>query len=188
MLKYNELKKGTIFLFEGDPYEVLEYDFLRKQQRRPVAKTKIRNLKNGKVISRNFQQSEVFEEAELEIKNIKFIYGHRGKFMFAYVDNPSQRFELPAEVLGEKTDYLRPNSQVEAILFENNVINIRLPIKMDFKVIECPPSYKGNTAQGGGKTAVIETNAKIEVPMFIKEGDFIRVNTQDHKYIERVSK
>jgi len=187
MLRYNDLRKGVIFLLEGEPYEVLEYSITAQgQHRRPVSKTKIRNLRTGAVISRNFKQSEEFEEAEIETKEIKFIFAHRGKYIFSEINNPSKRFELNFEVLGEKTKYLKPNIKLEAILFQGKIINIKLPIKMDFKVIDCPPDFKGNTAQGGTKTATIETEAIIEVPMFIKTGDVIRINTQDSSYVERV--
>lgn len=187
MLKYSELKKGVIFLLDGEPYEVLEYRItMQGQHRRPVAKTKIKNLKTGAVISRNFQQSEELEEVELETKKIKFIYGYRGKYFFSEIDNSSKRFEISAEVIGAKRKYLKENVQIEAILFEGKVISIKLPIKMGFQVIECPPSFKGDTAQAGTKTAVLETGAEIEVPMFIKVGDTIRVNTEEDEYVERV--
>jgi len=186
MLKYNELRKGTIFLLNGEPYEVLEYSFSKLQRGRPIAKTKIKNLRTGVVISRNFQQSEEFEEAEIETKSIKFIYEHRGKYVFSEIDDSLKRFELSAEIIGEKRKYLKPGTKMEAILFKRKVINIKLPIKMDFKVIECPPSFRGNTAQAGTKSAILETGAKIYVPMFIKVGDIVRVNTGENKYVGRV--
>lgn len=186
MLKYNELKKGTIFLMDGDPYEVLEYSFVKLQRQRAVVKTKIKNLKTGVVLSRNFQQSDAFKEPELEIKRIKFIYTHRDKYIFAEMGDSSKRFELPGEIIDEKKRYLKENTELEAILLENEIIDIRVPIKMDFKIIDCPPSFRGDTAQAGRKSAIIETGAKIEVPMFIKKGDIIRINTEEDKYTERV--
>lgn len=187
MLKYNELKKGAIFLLDGEPYEVLEYGItMQGQHRRPVASTKIKNLKTGVVISRNFQQSEEVEEAELETREIKFIYSYRGKYIFSELDSSSKRFQIPSKVIGKKRRYLKENAKIEAILFGGEIINIKLPIKMNFKVIECPPSFKGDTAQAGAKTAILETGAEIDVPMFIKVGDIIRVNTEENKYVERV--
>lgn len=186
MLRYNELKKGVIFLLNGEPYKVLEYSFSKLHRGRPIVKTKIENLKTGVIISRNFQQSEEFEEAEVETKEIKFIYEHRGKCVFSQVDNPSKRFELESEVLGRSKKYLKSNTKIEAIFFEGKIINIKLPIKMDFKVIECPPAFKGDTAQAGRKIAILETGTKVDVPMFIKAGDTIRINTQEDKYVERV--
>src|SRR3989338_6007458 len=102
MLSYNELKIGTFFSFEGTPYEVLEYEFLRMQQRKPVAKTRIKNLLTGQVIERNFHQNEALAEIDVEKRPIRFLYSHRGKFWFCEKDNPSKRFEFPEEKLGEQ--------------------------------------------------------------------------------------
>jgi len=188
MLNYNELKPGVVFILDGEPYEVLEFSFLRMQQRKPVAQTKIRNLITGKILNRNFQHTESFQETEIDYKKVKFLYSHRDKFTFCDIQNPSDRFELPAEIIGEKAKFFKPNSEVEVVSFQGKTINIRLPIKMDFKVVEAPPSTRGNTAQGGTKTVTIETGAQISVPLFINEGDIIRINTQTGEYVERVEK
>jgi len=188
MLNYNELKPGAVFILGGEPYEVLEFNFLRMQQRKPVAQTKIRNLITGKILHRNFQHTENFEEAEIGYKKFKFLYSHRDKFVFCDTQNPSGRFELSAEIVGDKAKFLKPNSEVEIMSFQDKIINVRLPIKMDYKVIEAPPAIRGNTAQGGAKTVTIETGAQISVPLFINEGDIIRINTQTDEYVERVEK
>jgi len=199
MFNYNELKPGTVFIMDGEPYEVLEFSFLRMQQRKPVAQTKIRNLITGKILSRNFQHTESFQEAEIDYKKVKFLYSHSpastrrlgeagDKFVFCDIQNPSDRFELPAEIIGEKTKFLKANSEVEIVSFQGKIVNIRLPIKMDFKVVGAPPSTRGNTAQGGTKTVTVETGAQITVPLFINEGDTIRINTQTNEYVERVEK
>lgn len=188
MLTYNDLRKGTIFVFEGEPYEVLEYEFLRMQQRKPVAKTKIKNLINGKVLERNFHQNETFEEAEVEKETVKFIYSHRGEFWFTEKDNPSKRFSLPEELLGDKALYLKPNTEITAVKFGDKIINIEIPIKMDLEVKETQPGIRGDTAQGGTKPAVLETGAKVSVPLFVNVGDVVRVNTETGTYVERVEK
>jgi elongation factor P len=188
MLSYSELRPGVFFILDGQPYEVLEFAFLRMQQRKPVAQTKIKNLISGKIISRNFQPNETFEAANISYKDVKFLYNHREKFVFCELNNPSQRFELAEEQLGELTKFLKSNSEVEVIEFEGKIINIALPVKMDLKVIEAPPGIKGDTAQGGTKAVKIETGATINVPLFIEEGDIIRVNTQTGLYTERVAK
>jgi len=188
MINYNDLKPGIVFILDGQPYQVVEFSFLRMQQRKPVAQTKIRNLITGKVISRNFQHTESFEEAEIKYREVKFLYGHRGKFVFCEINDPSKRFELSEEQIGEMAKFLKPNSNVEVMEFEGKIVSIFLPIKMEFKVIEAPPSIKGNTAQGGVKAVKIETGALINVPLFIEQGDIIRINTQIGGYVERVEK
>lgn len=188
MLTYNDLKKGTLFVLEGQPHQVLEYEFLRMQQRKPVAKTKIKNLITGKIVERNFHQNESFLEAEIERKPIKFLYGHRGEYWFAKPSDPSKRFSFTEEFLGEPARFLKQNTEVTAVMFDDQTIRIELPIKMEFKIKEAPPNERGNTAQGGTKLATLETGAQVNVPLFVNTGDTIRVNTETGEYVERVEK
>jgi elongation factor P len=188
MLKYTDLKKGVIFLLENDPWVVLESTLVKLQRQKPILKAKIKNLKTGAIVTKSFTQADEFEEAELKTKKIKFIYSHRGKYVFSEINDPSKRIELQEEVVDDVKKYLKQNAEVEAVLIDKKIVEIRLPIKMEFEVIECPPSFKGNTATGGTKVATIETGAKINVPMFIEVGDIIRVNTQEDRYVERVRK
>lgn len=186
MLKYNDLKKGVIFLMEEDPWIVLEARFVKLQRQKPILKARIKNLKTGAVLWKNFTQSDEFEEVEVEKKPLEFLYGHRGKFVFIEPDNPKKRFEFDQDFIGEKWKYLKKKAQVKAVLVNEKIVEIELPVKMEFKVVEAPPSFKGDTAQGGTKTVTIETGAKINVPMFIEVGDIIKINTQENRYVERV--
>jgi elongation factor P len=187
-LSVNELKPKTFFIFEGQPWVVLESHHLKMQQRRPVVQTRIRNLINGKVIEKNFAQSDVFEEANIRREEVKFLYSHRGEYWFSKKDDPSKRFKLDKEVLGDAINYLKNNTIVEAILFNEEVINIELPVKMDFRVVEAPPAIRGDTAQGGVKQVKIETGVYVNVPLFVEENDIIRINTETGEYVERVAK
>jgi elongation factor P len=186
MLSYTELTKGVVFVMDGAPYEVLEMHFLRMQQRKAVVQTRIRNLITGKMLDRNFQASDNFEEAEIENKNALFIYESRGEYWFHEEGNPKNRFSLPKEIVGEQGKFLKPNTKVITMMFDSKVIKFDIPIKMDFKVIEAPPAIRGNTAQGGTKQITIEGGAKVNAPLFINEGDTIRINTQTGEYVERL--
>jgi len=188
MLSYNELRKGIIFVYENEPYQVIEYEFLRMQQRKPVAKTKIKNLINGKILERNFHQSENFEEVELERKPILYIYQSRGEYWFHEVGKPSARFSLLETVIGTAAQFLKSNTEITAILFNEKIITIELPIKMEFKVTDAPPAIRGNTAQGGTKLVTLETGATVNVPLFVNQDDIVRLNTQTGEYVERVEK
>ncbi|MBI4836803.1 MAG: elongation factor P [Candidatus Portnoybacteria bacterium] len=188
MINYNELKPGTIFILDGDPYMVLDYNFLRMQQRKPVAQTKIKNLITGKIIDRTFYSNDSFEEADIQKEKVTFIYSHRDKFVFSYENNPQKRFELSAEQIGDNAKFLKTNTIIEAMIFKGSIFNINLPIKMDFEVTEAPPAIRGNTASGGNKVVTIETGAKINAPLFIETRDIIRVNTQTGEYGERIEK
>jgi len=184
---YNELHPGVYFIYEGQPYIVLSSNSLRMQQRKPVFQTKMRNLLNGKIIEHNFMISDVLEEADIQKRTVKFLYNHRGEYWFSNADDLSKRFKIAEEVLGDGAKFLKPNTEVTAVEFNGNVITVDLPVKMDFKVVEAPPTIRGNTAQGGVKQVKIETGAMINAPLFINEGDVIRINTQTDDYVERVS-
>jgi len=188
MLSYNELKVGTLFIKDGEPYEVLEYAFVRMQQRKPVVQLKIKNLVSGKVLPYTAHQNESFEEAEIEIMPATFIYHNRGQYWFNEKGNPKNRFFLTEEVIGNAGQFLKSAMEVKAFKFKGKIINIELPIKVDLKVTEAPPAVRGDTAQGGTKTVTLETGAKVNVPLFINEGDIIRVNTASGEYTERVEK
>lgn len=187
-LNVNELKPKTYFIYEDQPYVVLETHHLKMQQRRPVVQTKIRNLLNGKMLERNFAQSDVFEEADVVKKPVKFLYAHRGQYWFTDPNDPSTRFELSKDIIGDQVHYLKPNTILESMRFNDTVINIELPVKMEFTVVEAPPSIRGDTAQGGVKQIKLDTGASINAPLFINEGDRIIVNTQIGEYVERAEK
>lgn len=188
MLSYTDLTPGTQFIMDGEPYEVVDYQFVRMQQRKPSVQTKIRNLISGKVVAKTFQPSDAVKEADIERETIKFIYAHRGEFFFQRPDNPKERFNLSAELLGDKAKYLKPNMDVTAFKFDEKIINIDLPVKVDYLVKDAPPGTKGDTAQGGTKSVTLENGLTINVPLFIESGDVIKVNTQTGDYYERVSK
>lgn len=188
MLSYTDLKKGVLFVMNGEPYEVLEAHFLRMQQRKAVVQTKIRNLMTGKVLDRNFQPSDNFEEAEIEKKEAVFIYSNRGEGWFHEAGNFKHRFSLREEVIGEGVHFLKANTLVTTWLFDGKVIRVSVPIKMELKVTEAPPAIRGNTAQGGTKMVTLETGAKISAPLFINEGDLVKVNTETGEYVERMDK
>ncbi len=189
-LAYNELKIGTIFTKndDPDPYEVKEYAFIRMQQRKPVAQLKIKNLLTGKVLEYAAHQNEDFREAEIDMLPVVFIFESKGQYWFNEKGNPKNRFSLTTEHLGEAAKFLKPNTEVKSYKYGDKFVNIELPVKMDLKVVEAPPAIKGNTAQGGTKSVLLESGANVNVPLFINEGDVIKVNTTTGEYVERVDK
>lgn len=187
-LGVNELRQKTFFIYEGQPYQVLETHHLKMQQRRPTVQVRMRNLMNGKILERNFAQSDVFEVADVERQKVKYLYGHRGEYWFVYENEPSERFKLSEELLGESTKFLKPNTILEAIAYNGEIITVELPVKMELKVVEAPPAIRGDTAQGGVKQVKLETGATINAPLFINQDDIIRINTETGEYVERVEK
>jgi elongation factor P len=187
-LGVNELKPKTFLIYESQPYSVIETHHLKMQQRRPTVQVRMRNVINGKILERNFAQSDVFEEANIERTKVKFLYNHKDQYWFSLENEPSKRFLLTEELIGGATKFLKANTVLDAIKYNGNIINIELPIKMEFKVIEAPPAIRGDTAQGGVKQVKIETGASINAPLFINQDDIIRLNTETGEYVERVEK
>ena len=187
MLAYNEILTRKCIIHEGAPYEVLDAHIFRMQQRKPVNQTKLKNLITGKVTEVTFHQQDKVPEAELTTKEVKYLYTNRGEFWFCEIHDPSKRFKLETALLGNGMKFIKSNSTVDIVLFEEKTIGVKLPIKADLKVTEAPPAVKGDTAKGGNKQVTLETGATINVPLFINEGDTIRVNTETGEYAERSS-
>src|SRR3989344_1898094 len=178
MLEYNEITIGKFIIFNGEPWEVLSAHVFRKQQRKPVNATKLRNLITGRITENSFHVSEKAEEAEIETKDIKFIYTQKDEYWFHEDGNPSKRFALKEEQIGYGSKFLKKDAIAKAMIFDEKIIGVQMPIKVELKVVEAPPNMKGNTAQGGNKVVKVETGATVNAPLFISEGDTIVVNTE----------
>lgn len=186
MLNFNEIKSGRVIKVNGEPYVIIKTDHHKMGRGGAVLKTKCRNLINGNILERTFQGAEKAEEAETETKKANFMYKDKDEAYF--MDNTSyEQFSLPAESLGDQLDFLKDGTDVDVLHFENRPVSVSLPIKMEFKVISAPPGVKGNSAGNVNKQVEIETGAQINVPMFINEGDIIRINTDTGEYVERVN-
>ncbi|KKR30984.1 MAG: Elongation factor P [Parcubacteria group bacterium GW2011_GWC1_39_8] len=187
MLDYNEVTVHKYIIYENEPWEVVGSHVFRKQQRKPVNATKLRNLITGRITEVSFHVSDKVEEAEIDKKEVKYLYTNKGEFWFCEANDPSKRFQLSEEMIGSGAKFLKPNIMMDTMLFDDKIIGIKLPIKMELKVIEAHDATKGNTAQGATKSVKLETGVEIQVPMFIKEGDMVRINTDTGEYADRVS-
>lgn len=182
-----ELKQGMIFKHENQPYAILESQKLSVGGYGGTIKMRAENLITGKLYPLTFRLTEKFEEVELEKFKATFIYGHRGQFWFTK-SGEKERFSLDEKVLEDKAKYLKPNLEVEAFLYEGKIINVKLPIKISYKVTEAPPGVKGNTAQGGTKQVILEGGLTLNAPLFVNQDDTIMVNTATGEYVERLEK
>lgn len=188
MLEYNEITLRKYIIFENEPYEVLDSHVFRKQQRKPVNATKLRNLLNGRIVEHSFHVSDKVNEAEIEAQNVKYLYTNKGEYWFCEENDPSKRFTLPEAMLGNSMKFLKANSIVEAKVYDEKIFGINMPIKVDLKVVDAPPAVRGDTAKGGNKTVTLETGATILTPLFVAPDDVIRINTETGEYVERVGK
>ena len=188
MLDYNQVTPGKFIVLDGQPYECLVSQTSKKSRQKASNQTKLKNLITGKVTEKAFHQSDNLEEADISKKTVIFIYENRGEYWFHEDGNPKERFKLDADMIGDQSKFLKEKTGIDALVFNEEVIGISLPIKMDLLVTEAAPAVKGNTAQGATKQVVVETGASITVPIFVNQGDVIRINTESGEYVERASK
>ena len=190
MLEYNEIRERKIILWDGAPYEVITSHVFRKQQRKPVNATKIKNLITGRVAEISFGSSEKVEEADISTRPATYLYTAKDDVWFCDPKDKAKRFSLKADVIGDKIKFIKSNTDVDTIIFTNEddeeiIIGVKMPIKVELKVTEAPPSIKGSTMTGGNKIATLETGGTINVPLFIEVGETIRINTETGEYVER---
>lgn len=188
ILEYSEVTEKKYIVLDGSPYEVITSHVFRKQQRKPVNATKLKNLMTGKVTEYSFHQSEKVEEAEIDSREVKYLYNSRGEWWFCEARDPSKRFKITDEQAGPQARFLKSNTTIEQLLFREQPMGFKYPITVELKVTEAPPSIKGDTATGGNKVITLETGATINAPLFVNEGDIIKVNTDTGEYRERVGK
>lgn len=187
MLEYNEILTRRYIIVDGEPYEVIDAHIFRMQQRKPQNKTKLRNMISGRVTEMTFHASDKVEEAEIEKKEAKYLYANRGEWWFCEPSNPANRYKIAEATLGDGIKFVKPNTIVELLMFGEQIIGVKLPVKVELKVVEAPPAIKGDTAKGGNKQVKLETGATINAPLFINEGDVIRINTETGEYVERAN-
>ncbi len=180
----SDIRKGMALLMNGQPYLVLESQFLRMQQRKPVMQTKMRNLIDGKTMEYSFKIGERVEEADLMRAKAQFLYKTDSMLSFMNTQNYEQ-FDVPVETLGDKIKFLKEGTECDVLYFEGNPVSVALPIKVTLKVISAPPATRGNSQGNITKQVTLETNAEINAPMFIESGEEIIINTDTEEYVER---
>jgi elongation factor P len=185
MLSLNEIKIGKLLNISNEPYIVIRADHHKMGRGGAVLKVKLKNLITGNVLDKTFQGNEKAPEAETEKKKANFMYkdGEEAHFM----DNETyEQFSIALDQIGDKQKFLREGTDVDILYFQGKPVAIDLPVKIELKVVSAPPGVKGNSAGSVTKTVELETGATINAPLFVNEGDVIRVNTDTGEYVERV--
>lgn len=184
-LDINDIKRGSLVAIDKNPYIVLSVKHVHMGRGSAVVQSKLKDLRTGKILERSLRSSDGIEEAKIEKTGVQFIYERNDEYWFHEKGSPSKRFRIDGGAIGEEREFLKSNMGVKAYSFEGDIINIELPVKADYKVIDAPPNVRGNTSQGGSKIITIEGGAKIAVPLFIETGNTIRVNIEKGEYTER---
>ncbi len=186
MIGVQDLRKGTTFIDDdGNLYKVLEYQHVKQGRGNAVIKTKLRNVKTGSTIDKNFQSGGRVQDVRLDHHNVQYLYNDGTHYTFMDTETYDQPV-LDKDLLGEGVGFLKENIMVELLTYEGQPIEVQLPTTVDLKVADTAPGYKGDTASGGGKPATLETGVVVTVPFFVNVGDTVRVDTRDGSYVTRV--
>ncbi len=184
MPKTDKIVNGLALRFKGEPWVVIGTHFENPGKGQAFTKAKMRNLKNGKTLENTFKSGEQVEIVDTIRKKAQFLYEAGGEYHFMDNDTYDQ-FSLDQDAIADNSKYLIDGTDVHVLHIEGNPVSIQLPPKMEFEVTEAPPGEKGDTATGGNKDVTIETGATVKVPLFIKEGQKIIVNTESGEYVSK---
>ncbi len=186
MITTNELKNGMTLNYEDTLYEVLYFQHVKPGKGGAFVRTKLKNLYTGAIIDKTFRAGEKIEQAILETRKMQYLYKDEH---YNFMDNESfEQTALSEEHIGDKNKFLLENMDVVVVFYKGEPIALELPLAIEAKVIKTEPGVKGDTVSNTFKPAEIDTGAKITVPLFIREGDIIRIDTRTGEYITRVSK
>jgi elongation factor P len=187
MIDATHIRKGMIIIMDGMLWRVMEMQLITPGRWKAMVQTKLRNIQSGSQTEHRFRSEERLEQARLDEVEMEFLYEQGGEYVFMNLENYEQ-VSLTSEAIGDAIKYLKANTVIEVEMFESKPVGVNLPNTMELKVTSTEPRLQGATKTSLYKPAVVETGAIVQVPEFIKEGDVIRVDTRDDKYLERAKK
>lgn len=185
MIDVNELRKGVTFTMDGHLWKVIDYQHHKPGRGKAVIRTKLRNLRSGATLDKNFTSGDRVEDIRLDHQTVQYLYSDSDFYYFMDTETYEQ-FPLPDAVLEEAKPYLVENMEIELSSYEADPLDVELPITVDLLVSEAPPGFAGDTASGATKEVTLETGFRLQVPLFISEGDVLRIDTRDGRYVTRV--
>jgi elongation factor P len=185
MIDVNDLRKGVTFELENELFKVLDYEHHKPGRGKATIRVKARNLRTGTILEKTFNSGDRIQDARLEYHNVQYLYSDGDLYHFMDLDTYEQP-AIPAEVLGDSSEYLKEGLEVKLTFYQNKPLDIDLPITVDLGVVEAGVAIRGDTATSVTKKVTTETGLEVQVPNFVEEGDVIRVDTRTGAYITRV--
>lgn len=185
MIYTNEFRNGLRIEYEGDPFIIVECQHVKPGKGVAFVKARIKNLRTGVGLDVNFRSGDKVGKPDVELKEMQYLYKDGDMYYFMDTENYDQK-PVTEEQLGDSRKFLKENTTVTVLFYKGNPISIELPSKVDLKIIKSDPGIRGDTAQGATKPAELETGAVVQVPLFITEGEVIRIDTRSGEYLERV--
>ena len=186
VISFGDLRRGMTIEIDGEPYQVVEYSSHKMQQRAPVIRLRLRELRTGRTVDRTFNGYDVkLNLASVEQRPSQYIY--QDGELYYFMDTASyEQFPLTTEQLGGALQYLMDQMELQVVFYNEQPITVELPTFVELKVVDTPPPARGDTAQGSNKPAKLQTGLNINVPFFVAIGDVVRVDTRTGQYLERV--
>jgi elongation factor P len=185
MISANDLRRGSTFEMDGELYKVVEYQHSFIGRGSANVRVKLRNLRTGTTTDRTFSPDDRINDVRLELRGVQYLYNDGILYYFMDTETYEQP-ALSAEILGDAVDYLTENMTLQISTYDGEPIDIVLPVTVDLKVIEAPPGFAGDTATGATKQITLETGLKVTAPLFVEEGDIVRVDTRTGQYLSRL--
>lgn len=185
MISTNDLKRGMTIELDGELQTILEYHHIKMGRGSAQVRIKMRGVKSGATVERSYQSGEKFRRAIVDRKTVQFLYREDELYTFMDTDTFEQT-SMSSDQLGDVTDYLTDGRTLDILTYQDEPIGAELPASVELAVTATDPGYKGDTAAGGSKPATLETGKVVQVPLFINEGDRLRVDTRTGSYLERV--
>ena len=185
MLESGDLRKGLKLEIDGEPYVIVQFEFVKPGKGQALYKCKLKNLVTGAQFDRTFRSGEKFNAANLEEVEMEYLYADGDQYCFMNTTSYEQEF-LSNDQVGDSQNFLKDNTVCSVLLFEGKPIGISLPNFINLKIIKADPWIKGDTASGDSKPATLETGFTIQVPPFIEEGELVKIDTRTGEYVERV--
>jgi elongation factor P len=182
----SQFRNGLKVELDGDPYVMTFFQHVKPGKGGAFVRTKVKNLLTGRVLERTFRSGEKLEEADVEEHTMQYLYRDGDSLVFMNTQTYDQ-VPIPAEQVGDAIDYLLENLEVSVLFWRGKPANVELPAFIVATITRCDPGVKGDTASGATKPATLESGATLQVPLFIKEGERVRVDTRTGQYVERVN-
>ncbi|MFZ0454197.1 MAG: elongation factor P [Ignavibacteriaceae bacterium] len=185
MADTSDFRTGLIIKFKNDLYTIVEFQHVKPGKGGAFVRSTLKNLKTGKVLDNTFRAGEGIEIVRVERRKYQYLY-REGNFLVCMDNDNFEQINIPNEFFGDGVDYLKESEEVDILFNGEEIINVEIPIFVNLKVVETEPGFKGDTATGATKPAKLETGATVNVPLFINEGDLLKIDTRVGGYVERV--
>lgn len=183
MINATELRKGVVIELDGKLYQVLDYQHI-KQKRTALARVKLRDIQAGHAFERTFKSGEKFVRARLEFQNMQYLYND-GNLYYFMDEETFEQISLNLDQLGDTINYMKEGMSLQISSYKGEVVGVELPVSVELQVASAEPGVKGDTVTAGTKPATLETGITVQVPLFVNEGDIIKVDTRTGTYLER---